>query len=56
VEDRVWLQIKKERVQGLGKKIKALQYGTFEIFEKVGNNAYILNITPYMDIYSVVNM
>jgi hypothetical protein len=30
VGDRVWLQLNKERLQGLGKKIKALWYGPFE--------------------------
>jgi hypothetical protein len=29
--DRVWLQLNKERLQGLGKKIKALRYGPFEV-------------------------
>ena len=42
VGDIVWLQLNKERPHGLGKKIKALRYGPFEILEKVGDNSYHL--------------
>ena len=56
VGDRVWLQLNKERLQGPGKKIKDLRYGPFDVLEKVGNNAYILSLPPYMHIYSVVNV
>jgi len=54
--DRVWLQLNKERLQGLGKKIKASRYGPFEILEKVGDNAYQLKLPPYMHIYLLVNV
>ena len=56
VGDKVWLQLNKERLQGSGKKIKALRYGPFEIMEKVGDNAYQLSLSSYMHIYSVVNV
>jgi hypothetical protein len=56
VGGKVWLQLKKERLQGPGKKIKALQYGPFKIFEKVGDNAYRLSLHPYMHIFSIVNV
>ena len=46
----------KKRLQGLGKKIKALRYGPFEILEKVGDNSYRLSLPPYMRIYSIVNV
>jgi len=36
VGDRVWPQLNKERLQGPGKKIKALRYVSFEILEKDG--------------------
>ena len=55
VGDRVWLQLNKERLQGLAKEVKALRYGPFEIMEKVGDNSYQLNLQPYMHIYSIVN-
>ena len=37
-----------ERLQGPGKKIKALRYGPFDILEMVGDNAYRLSLPPYM--------
>jgi hypothetical protein len=56
VGDRVWLQLNKERLHGIGKKIKVMRYVPFEVLEKVGDNAYRLNLPPYMHIYSVVNV
>jgi hypothetical protein len=56
VGDRVWLYLNKESLQGLGKKIKALWYGPFEVLEKVGDNAYRLKLPLYMHIYLVVNV
>ncbi|XP_057858278.2 uncharacterized protein LOC131067335 [Cryptomeria japonica] len=56
VGDCVWLHISKERMQGEGKKLKPIRYGPFEILEKIGTNAFRLNLPPYMQIYSVVNV
>jgi hypothetical protein len=56
VGDRVWLQLNKKRLQGLGNKIKALRYGSCEVLVKVGDNAYILSLPQYMHIYSIVNV
>ena len=56
VGDTVWLHMNKERLQDPGKKIKALQYGPFEVLEKVGDNSYWLRLSPYMCIYLVVNV
>jgi hypothetical protein len=44
----VWLQLNKERLQGLGKKIKDFGYGSFEVLERVGDNTYRLSLPPYM--------
>jgi hypothetical protein len=56
VGNKVWLLLNKERIQGFGKKIKALWYGPFEVLDKVGDNPYRLNVPPYMHIYLVVNV
>ncbi|XP_059067898.1 uncharacterized protein LOC131858618 [Cryptomeria japonica] len=56
VGDRFWLHISKERMQGEGRKLKPIRYGPFEILEKIGTNAFHLNLPPYMHIYSVVNV
>lgn len=55
VGDRVWLQLNKEMPQESSKKIKALQYGPFEILENVGDNSNRLNLPLYMCIYSMMN-
>jgi hypothetical protein len=56
VGDRVWLHISKERLKGEGKKLKPIHYGPFTILEKSGTNAFHLDLPPYMQIYSVVNV
>ncbi|XP_059076331.1 wall-associated receptor kinase-like 22 [Cryptomeria japonica] len=43
-------------MQGEGKNLKPIRYGPFEILEKIGTNAFRLNLPPYMQIYSVVNV
>ena len=43
-------------MKGEGKKIKPIRYGPFEILEKIGTNAFHLNLPPYMQIYSVINV
>ena len=56
MENRVWFHLNKKSLQGLDKKIKALWYGLFKVFEKVGDNSYKLSLPPYMCIYLVVNV
>jgi hypothetical protein len=56
VGDQVWLYISKEILQGEGKKIKPIHYGPFKILDNIGSNAFRLELPPYMQIYSVVNV
>ena len=56
VGDEVWLYISKERLQGEGRRLKPIRYGPFKILEKIGNNAFKLDLPSYMQIYSVVNV
>ena len=56
VGDRVWLHISKEILKGEGKKLKPIPYGPFTILEKRGTNVFRLYLSPYMQIYSVVNV
>ena len=42
-------------MQGEGKKMKPIRYGPFKILEKIGENAFCLDLPAYMHIYSVVN-
>ena len=39
-----------------GKKLKPIRYGPFEILEKIGTNDFRLNLPPYMQIYSIINV
>jgi hypothetical protein len=56
VGDQVWIHISKEILKGEGKKLKPIHYGPFTILEKSGTNAFCLDLPPYMQIYSVVNV
>jgi hypothetical protein len=56
VGDEVWLYISKERLKGEGKKLKPIRYGPFKVLEKIGNNAFHLDLPPYMQMYAVVNV
>jgi hypothetical protein len=56
VGDEVWLYISKERLKGEGKKLKPIRYGPFKVLEKIGNNAFRLDLPPYMQMYAVVNV
>jgi len=55
VGDQVWLYISKDKMQGEGKKLKPIRYGPFRILEKIGENAFCLDLLAYMYIYSVIN-
>ena len=41
--------------KGEGEKLKPIRYGPFRILEKIGENAFRLDLPAYMHIYSVVN-
>ena len=43
-------------MQGEGKKLKPIHYGSFKIIKQVSNNAFQLDLPSYMKIYSVVNV
>lgn len=43
-------------MQGEDKKLKPIRYGPFRILEKIHENAFRLDLTAYMHIYSVVNV
>ncbi|KAI5335413.1 hypothetical protein L3X38_025546 [Prunus dulcis] len=53
--DLVWLHLGKERLTGVGKKLKPIHYGPFKIIKQIGDNAFQLELPPYMHMYSVIN-
>ncbi len=42
-------------MQGEGKKLKPISYGSFKILDKIGENDFWLDLPTYVQIYSVVN-
>jgi hypothetical protein len=54
--DEVWFYISKESLKGEGKKLKPIRHGAFKILEKIGNNAFCLDLPPYMKMYAIVNV
>ncbi|CAL9025033.1 unnamed protein product [Prunus brigantina] len=55
VGDLVWLHLGKERLTGEGKKLKPICYGLLKIIKQIGDNAFQLELPPYMHMYSVIN-
>ncbi|CAL8152322.1 unnamed protein product [Prunus armeniaca] len=53
--DLVWLHLGNERLIGESKKLKAIRYGLFKIIKKIGDNAFQLELPPYMHMYSIIN-
>ena len=43
-------------MKGGGKKLRPTRYGPFAILEKIGNNAFQLDFSVYMQMYLVVNV
>ena len=44
------------RLKGERKKLNPIHYGPFTILEKSGTNDFRMDIQPYMQIYSIVNV
>jgi len=43
-------------MKGEGKKLRPIRYGPFTILEKIGNNSFHLDLSTYMQMYSIVNV
>jgi hypothetical protein len=43
-------------LKGEGNKFNPIRYGPFTILEKSGTNDFHLDLPPYMQIYSIVNV
>ena len=53
---QVWLHINKNRMKGERKNIRLIWYGPFNILEKIGTNAFRLDLPTCMKMYSTVNV
>jgi hypothetical protein len=56
VGDEFCLYISNKRLKVEGKKLKPIRYGPFKILDKIGNNAFHLDLPPYMQMYAFVNV
>ena len=56
VGNKVWLHLQKERFTGPHRKLHPLRYGSYTITKAVGDNAFELNIPPFLGLYPVFNV
>ena len=56
VGDKVWLHLQKERLAGPHHKIHLLRYGPYTITKDIGDNAFKLNIPPFLGLHPVFNV
>jgi hypothetical protein len=56
VGDKVWLHLQKERLTGPHRKLRPLRYGSYTITKAVGDNAFELNIPPFLGLHPVFNV
>ena len=54
--DKVWLHLQKERLTGPHRKLHLLRYGPYTITKDLGNNAFELNIPPFLGLYPIFNV
>ena len=56
VGEKVWLHLQKERLTRAYRKLRPLQYVPYTITKVVGENAFDLNIPPFLGMQPVSNV
>ena len=56
VGDKVWLHLQKELLTEPHQKLRPLRYGPYTITKDVGDNAFALNIPPFLGMHPVSNV
>jgi hypothetical protein len=56
VGDKVWLHLQKERLTGPHQKLFPLRYGSYTITKAMGDNAFELNIPPFLGLHPMFNV
>eukprot|EP00253_Pinus_taeda_P015192 PITA_15192 len=56
VGNKPWLHLRKERLTGAYRKLRPLRYGPYTIAKDVGDNAFELNIPPFLGLHPVFNV
>lgn len=54
--DKVWLHLDKQRFKSQHHKLMPLRYGPYTILDKIGENAYHLDLPPQLGIHDVINV
>ena len=54
--DKLWLHLQKECLIGPHRKLFPLLYGLYTITKVVGNNAFKLNIPPFLGLHTIFNV
>jgi hypothetical protein len=54
--DKDWLHLQKEHLIGPHWKLRPLHYGSYTTTKVVGDNAFELNIPPFLGLHPVFNM
>jgi hypothetical protein len=55
-EDQVWLHLDKKHFKGHHHKLLSIRYGPYTILDKIGENAYRLDLPPQLGIHNVINV
>ena len=56
VGDKVWLHLQKERLTGPYQKLRPLRYGPYTITKDMGDNAFGINIPPFLGLHLVLHV
>jgi hypothetical protein len=54
--DKVWLQMDKQCFKGRHHKLHPLRYGPYTVLDRIGENAYRLDLPPHLGIHDVLNV
>ena len=54
--DQVWLHLDKKRFKGNHHKLLHIRYGLYTVLDKIGENAYRLDLPPQLGIHNVINV
>ena len=54
--DKVWLHLDKKIFKGKHHKILPIRYGPYSILDKIGENAYRLDLPPQLGVHNVINV
>ena len=56
VGDKAWLHLQKECLTRAYRKLRLLRYGPYTITKALGDNAFELNIPPFLGLHPVFNV